>query len=56
MNYVLPSTIDTPPNRAAMPDADASLWATPAEIGRAIAYLISPAASGINGAALPLGR
>lgn len=56
VNCVLPSVIDTPQNRAAMPEADTSRWVSPQEIAEAIAYLVSPAASGISGAAVPLGR
>lgn len=54
VNAVLPGTIDTPQNRAAMPDADASLWTTPQEVAEVIAFLLSDAASGITGAAVPV--
>ncbi len=54
VNAVMPGTIDTPQNRAAMPDADPARWVTPAEVAAAIAFLLSPAASGITGAALPV--
>jgi NAD(P)-dependent dehydrogenase (short-subunit alcohol dehydrogenase family) len=54
INAVLPGTIDTPQNRAAMPDADPSLWVTTREVAEAIAFLLSDAASGITGAALPV--
>ncbi len=40
-NAVLPSTIDTPANRAAQPDADFSKWTDPAEIARVIRFLVS---------------
>ncbi len=49
VNGVSPSTIDTPSNRKAMPDADASKWVTPVQLADAIAFLCSPAASGIYG-------
>lgn len=49
-NVIIPSTIDTPANRAAMPKADFSKWVTPEEIARTIAFLVSDAASGITGA------
>ncbi len=52
VNGVSPSTIDTPPNRKAMPDADTSKWVTPAQLADAIAFLCSPAGSGIYGANL----
>lgn len=51
-NAVLPGTMDTPQNRAAMPDADTRQWVTPAEVAEAIAFLLSDAASGITGAHL----
>jgi NAD(P)-dependent dehydrogenase (short-subunit alcohol dehydrogenase family) len=53
-NCVLPGTIDTPANRRAMPDADASKWTAPEEIARAILFLASPDASAVNGAAVPV--
>ncbi len=55
VNAVLPTTIDTPQNRAAMPDADRSRWVTPAEVAEAMLFLLSHAASGISGALLPVG-
>lgn len=42
VNAVAPSLIDTPANRAAMPDADFDKWAKPAEIAEAILFLASP--------------
>ncbi len=55
VNAVLPGTIDTPQNRAAMPDADPALWVKPAEVAEAILFLLSDAASGVTGALLPVG-
>ena len=52
VNAVLPGTIDTPQNRASMPDADPSLWTTPQEVAEMIAFLLSDAASGVTGAAI----
>jgi len=54
VNCVLPSIIDTPQNRAAMPDADPSRWVTPEKLAAVIAFLASEEASAINGAAVPV--
>jgi len=54
VNAVLPSTIDTPANRAAMPDADFSLWTRPDQIAAAIHWLASDAASAVRGALVPV--
>lgn len=54
VNAVLPSIIDTPTNRADMPDADFGAWVTPDEVAQAILWLSSPAASGVTGALLPV--
>ena len=53
-NCILPGTIDTPQNRAAMPDADAGAWVTPANIASVIAFLMSKEAGAITGAAIPV--
>jgi len=54
VNALLPGTIDTPQNRAAMPGADTSGWVAPAQLAEAAAFLLSPEASGITGALLPV--
>ena len=54
VNCVLPTIIDTPQNRAAMPDADPSRWVSPRDIAAAILFLSSDDARAIHGAALPL--
>ena len=54
VNAVLPSIIDTPANRADMPNADFSAWASPAEVAAAILFLASEDASGVTGALLPV--
>jgi NAD(P)-dependent dehydrogenase (short-subunit alcohol dehydrogenase family) len=53
-NAIMPSVIDTPANRAAMPDADASRWVRPEEIARTIGWLCSDAASATSGAHVPV--
>ena len=54
VNCVLPGTIDTPQNRADMPNADRGKWLPPAAIADAFVFLASDAASHITGAALPV--
>ncbi|WP_445678698.1 SDR family NAD(P)-dependent oxidoreductase [Radicibacter daui] len=52
-NCILPGTLDTPQNRAAMPEADRSGWLAPASLARLMAFLVSPGASAVTGAAIP---
>ncbi len=54
VNAVLPSVIDTPANRAAMPTADVSRWPAPEAIARVMVFLASDDASIISGAAVPV--
>jgi NAD(P)-dependent dehydrogenase (short-subunit alcohol dehydrogenase family) len=54
VNAVLPSVIDTPANRQAMPKADFSRWAPPGEIAGVILFLAGPQARIISGAHLPV--
>jgi NAD(P)-dependent dehydrogenase (short-subunit alcohol dehydrogenase family) len=56
VNAVLPSVIDTPTNRADMPDADFSKFVQPAAIADLILFLASPASRGISGALIPVSR
>jgi NAD(P)-dependent dehydrogenase (short-subunit alcohol dehydrogenase family) len=53
-NCILPSTIDTPQNRAAIPKADFSKWVKPAALADVILFLASDAARAVTGAALPI--
>lgn len=55
VNAVLPTTIDTPGNRATMPHAGPSTWTSPESIAKALRFLTSDDASQINGAAIPIG-
>lgn len=54
VNAVLPSIIDTPANRQAMPKSDASSWVKPGELANVILFLASDAATAIHGAAIPV--
>ena len=56
VNAVLPNVIDTPTNRADMPDADFSKFVQPAAIADLILFLASPASRGISGALIPVSR
>jgi len=53
-NAVLPGTMDTPANRAAMPEADPSKWVDPRQVAALLVYLASPRASHVTGAAIPI--
>jgi NAD(P)-dependent dehydrogenase (short-subunit alcohol dehydrogenase family) len=52
-NCILPGTIDTPVNRASMPNAKPDIWIPPAAIAELIAFLVSPAGAVVTGAAVP---
>jgi NAD(P)-dependent dehydrogenase (short-subunit alcohol dehydrogenase family) len=52
VNAVLPGTLDTPANRAAMPDADATRWVATRQLAQVVLYLLSPAAEAVTGAAV----
>lgn len=54
VNAVAPSTIDTPANRAAMPDADHARWPRPVELAAAILWLASPENTVTSGAVVPV--
>jgi NAD(P)-dependent dehydrogenase (short-subunit alcohol dehydrogenase family) len=53
-NAILPSVIDTPANRASMPDADFDTWVRPEEIARVVAHLCSPDAGVTSGGHIPV--
>ena len=52
VNCVLPSIIDTPPNRAAMPDADPKKWVAPGDLAAVITFLCSEQARAVRVAVL----
>jgi len=54
VNCVLPTILDTPENRLAMPDADPSRWVAPDDLASAILFLASDQAKAIHGASLPV--
>ena len=53
-NAILPSVIDTPANRAAMPKADHDRWVKPEQIAGVIAFLLSNDSEPVSGAAIPV--
>jgi NAD(P)-dependent dehydrogenase (short-subunit alcohol dehydrogenase family) len=53
-NVVLPGTMDTPANRAAMPAADFSKWVQPGQVASLLVHLVSDQASQISGAVIPV--
>lgn len=54
VNCVLPTIIDTPENRAAMPDADPARWVAPDDLAQVVLFLASPRARAVHGAAIPV--
>lgn len=54
VNAILPTIIDTPVNRASMPDADTSSWVRPESAAKTIAFLLSTESSALTGASLLL--
>lgn len=53
-NVVLPGTMNTPGNRAAMPAADPSRWVQPDHVAALLVHLVSPASAGVSGAVIPI--
>ena len=54
VNCIMPSIIDTPANRAALPNAAHDRWPKPAELAAVLAFLVSDDAALISGAAIPV--
>jgi len=54
VNTIIPTTIDTPANRAAMPNADFSQWTPPAKIAEVVYWLSSDAGATVRGALVPV--
>jgi NAD(P)-dependent dehydrogenase (short-subunit alcohol dehydrogenase family) len=54
VNGLLPTMIDTPANREAMPEADRSSWARPSDIAEVIGFLLSDASRAVTGASIPV--
>ena len=54
VNSILPSTMDTPANRAAMPDSDRQGWVPVESVAEAIAFLVSDRSAHVSGALLPV--
>jgi NAD(P)-dependent dehydrogenase (short-subunit alcohol dehydrogenase family) len=54
VNAVLPSIIDTPANRADLPNADFGRWVTPRALSQVVAFLLSDEAAAVTGACIPV--
>ena len=54
VNCVLPTILDTPENRAAMPNANPANWVAPEALADVVVFLASDAARAVHGAALPV--
>ncbi len=54
VNAVVPSTMDTPANRAGMPGADFTKWPTVEEVAETLAFLASPLNRATRGALVPV--
>jgi NAD(P)-dependent dehydrogenase (short-subunit alcohol dehydrogenase family) len=54
VNAVAPSVLDTPANRAAMPDADYRRWVSPADLAEIVTFLASPSNRVTRGAVIPV--
>jgi len=54
VNAIVPTTIDTPANRAAMPKADFSQWTPPERIAAVLLWLASDAGATVRGGFIPV--
>jgi NAD(P)-dependent dehydrogenase (short-subunit alcohol dehydrogenase family) len=54
VNCVLPTTLDTPDNRRAMPDADPAKWVAPEDVAKTMMFLASDDGRALHGAAVPV--
>ena len=55
-NVILPGTMDTPANRAAMPGADPSKWVQPVDVAKVALLLAGDEGARINGALIPVSK
>lgn len=53
-NAIMPSTIDTPANRQAMPDQNPKNWVTTTQLLAVVDQLLGPVGEPINGALIPV--
>src|SRR6266853_1707259 len=53
-NVILPGTMDTPANRASIPNADVSKWVQPASVAQLVVWLADDRAAHISGNAIPV--
>lgn len=54
VNAVLPSIIDTPANRADMPDTDPAIWVKPEDLAAVILFLAGETSGAVTGALVPV--
>ena len=54
VNAVLPNIIDTPANRAGMPDEDFKSWVSPESLANVMCFLASDSAAAVHGALVPV--
>lgn len=54
VNAIVPETLDTPANRAAMPDADPGRWSPPERVAAVVHWLMGADASTVRGGCLPV--